>query len=120
MIAIGSDHGGFALKQDIMKHLDELGLAYKDYGTYTEASCDYPVYGEAVARAVAGGEAEKRISTVKEISNNCGLDVNYQTVDEDVTNACKTNETKLGVWTLPDKELKRFLKLKVDYITLDN
>ena len=61
MIAIGSDHGGFALKQDIMKHLDELGLAYKDYGTYTEASCDYPVYGEAVARAVAGGEAEKGI-----------------------------------------------------------
>ena len=61
MIAIGSDHGGFALKQDVMKHLDELGLAYKDYGTYTEDSCDYPVYGEAVARAVADGEAEKGI-----------------------------------------------------------
>ena len=61
MIAIGSDHGGFALKQEVMKHLDELGLAYKDYGTYTEDSCDYPVYGEAVARAVAGGEAEKGI-----------------------------------------------------------
>ena len=61
MIAIGSDHGGFALKQDIMKHLTELGLEYKDYGTYTEDSCDYPVYGEAVARAVAGGEAEKGI-----------------------------------------------------------
>ena len=62
MIAIGSDHGGFALKQEVMKHLDELGLAYKDYGTYTEDSCDYPVYGEAVARAVAGGEAEKGIA----------------------------------------------------------
>jgi len=61
MIAIGSDHGGYALKQTIMKHLDELGLAYHDYGTYTEDSCDYPVYGEAVARAVAGGEAEKGI-----------------------------------------------------------
>ena len=61
MIAIGSDHGGFALKQDVMKHLTELGLEYKDYGTYTEDSCDYPVYGEAVARAVAGGEAEKGI-----------------------------------------------------------
>ena len=61
MIAIGSDHGGFALKQDVMKHLDELGLAYKDYGTYSEDSCDYPVYGEAVARAVANGEAEKGI-----------------------------------------------------------
>ena len=61
MIAIGSDHGGFALKQDIMKHLTELGLEYKDYGTYTEDSCDYPVYGEAVARAVANGEADKGI-----------------------------------------------------------
>ena len=61
MIAIGSDHGGFALKQDVMKHLTELGLEYKDYGTYTEDSCDYPVYGEAVARAVADGEAEKGI-----------------------------------------------------------
>ena len=61
MIAIGSDHGGFALKQDVMKHLTELGLEYKDYGTYTEDSCDYPVYGEAVARAVANGEADKGI-----------------------------------------------------------
>ena len=61
MIAIGSDHGGFELKQLVMKHLDELGLAYRDYGTYSADSCDYPVYGEAVARAVASGEAEKGI-----------------------------------------------------------
>ena len=61
MIAIGSDHGGFELKQFVMKHLDELGLAYLDYGTYSADSCDYPVYGEAVARAVASGEAEKGI-----------------------------------------------------------
>ena len=61
MIAIGSDHGGYELKQFVMKHLNELGLEYKDYGTYSAESCDYPVYGEAVARAVAGGEAEKGI-----------------------------------------------------------
>lgn len=61
MIALGSDHGGFALKQEIMKHLDGKGLAYKDYGTYTEDSCDYPVYGEAVGKAVASGECEKGI-----------------------------------------------------------
>ena len=42
MIAIGCDHGGFALKQEVMRHLDELGLAYKDFGTYSEESCDYP------------------------------------------------------------------------------
>ena len=58
MLAIGSDHGGFALKQAIMKHLEERGLAYKDYGTYSEASCDYPDFGRAVAEAVTAGEAE--------------------------------------------------------------
>ena len=61
MIAIGSDHGGFELKREIMAHLDSLGLEYKDYGTYSPESCDYPVYGEAVARAVASGAAERGI-----------------------------------------------------------
>lgn len=61
MIAIGSDHGGYALKQAIMKHLEKKGLEYKDYGTYTEDSCDYPIYGEAVARAVSSGECERGI-----------------------------------------------------------
>ena len=61
MIAIGSDHGGFALKQALMKHLETRGLAFKDYGTYTEASCDYPVYAKAVANAVASGECERGI-----------------------------------------------------------
>ena len=42
MIAIGSDHGGFALKQAVMKHLESRGEQYRDFGTYSEASCDYP------------------------------------------------------------------------------
>ena len=61
MIAIGCDHGGFALKQDIMEHLERMGLDYKDFGTYTDESCDYPVYAKAVARAVASGECERGI-----------------------------------------------------------
>jgi len=61
MIAIGCDHGGFELKKAIMAHLDKRGLEYKDYGTYSDASCDYPVYGKAVAEAVAAGECEKGI-----------------------------------------------------------
>ncbi|MBQ8983379.1 MAG: ribose 5-phosphate isomerase B [Lachnospiraceae bacterium] len=61
MIAIGSDHGGYALKQEVMKYLEEQGIEYKDYGCYSEKSCDYPVYGKAVAEAVAGGECEKGI-----------------------------------------------------------
>ena len=61
MIGIGSDHGGFALKKALMAHLDKRGLAYKDFGTYSEASCDYPVYGKAVANAVAAGECDRGI-----------------------------------------------------------
>ena len=61
MIAIGSDHGGLELKQYLMKHLEDKGVAFKDYGTYTADSCDYPVYAEAVCKAVTGGEAEKGI-----------------------------------------------------------
>ena len=61
MIAIGSDHGGFELKKEVMAHLDARGLEYKDFGTYTEDSCDYPIYGEAVGRAVASGECERGI-----------------------------------------------------------
>lgn len=58
MIAIGSDHGGYALKQEIMAHLDKRGLEYKDFGSFSEESCDYPEYGKAVAHAVAGGAYE--------------------------------------------------------------
>lgn len=61
MIAIGSDHGGFALKEAIKKHLEERHIEYKDYGTYSDASCDYPVYGRAVAKAVAAGECRRGI-----------------------------------------------------------
>jgi ribose 5-phosphate isomerase B len=61
MIAIGSDHGGFAMKKALMAHLDQRGLAYRDFGTYSEASCEYPVYAKAVANAVASGECERGI-----------------------------------------------------------
>ena len=61
MIAIGCDHGGYALKQEVMKRLAERGLEYKDFGTYSEDSCDYPVYGKAVAHAVADGDYDRGI-----------------------------------------------------------
>lgn len=61
MIAIGSDHGGFDLKQVIIKYFKEQGIEYKDYGCYDKNSCDYPVFGKAVAEAVANGECEKGI-----------------------------------------------------------
>ena len=59
MIAIGSDHGGYLLKEEIKKHLKEKGYEFKDFGTDSTASCDYPVYAEKVCRAVQSGECEK-------------------------------------------------------------
>jgi len=61
MIAIGSDHGGYALKQAVIKFLEEKGYEYKDFGCHSLDSCDYPVFGRAAARAVANGECEKGI-----------------------------------------------------------
>lgn len=60
-IALGSDHGGFALKQDVIKYLESKGIEHKDFGTYSTASCDYPVFGEAAAKAVASGECDRGI-----------------------------------------------------------
>ena len=61
MIAIACDHGGFQYKQMLMQHLDDRGIAYKDFGTFTPDSCDYPDYAIPVANAVAAGEYEKGI-----------------------------------------------------------
>ncbi len=61
MIAIGSDHGGFDLKEVIIAYLEEKGIEYRDYGCADKSSCDYPVYGRAAAEAVASGECEKGI-----------------------------------------------------------
>ena len=52
-IAIGSDHAGFSLKKEVMKHLEEKNIEFKDFGTYTEDSCDYPDYALKVAEEVA-------------------------------------------------------------------
>ena len=59
MIAIGSDHGGFSLKQEIIRYLEENQIPYKDYGCYDESSCDYAFFAKKVADAVVSGECEK-------------------------------------------------------------
>ena len=61
MVALGCDHGGFELKQAVIGFLEEKGISYRDFGCYDKSSCDYPVYGKAVAEAVAKGECEKGI-----------------------------------------------------------
>ena len=61
MIALGCDHGGYELKQEIKKYLDEKGIEYKDYGCDSLDSVDYPVYAKKVAHAIVDGECEKGI-----------------------------------------------------------
>jgi ribose 5-phosphate isomerase B len=61
MIALGSDHGGFQLKQEIIQYLEKKGYEYQDFGCYTEESVDYPAYAKLVGQAVASGECEKGI-----------------------------------------------------------
>ncbi len=61
MIAIGSDHGGYDLKQLVIQYLEEKQIPYQDMGCDSRASVDYPVYGKAVAQAVADGSCEKGI-----------------------------------------------------------
>lgn len=61
MIAIACDHAGPALKEELKAMLTEMGYTYKDFGTNTEASVDYPVYASRAARAVASGECDKGI-----------------------------------------------------------
>ena len=61
MIAIGSDHGGYELKEKLIAHLEQNGFSVKDMGCHSRESCDYPVFGQAVAKAVASGECERGI-----------------------------------------------------------
>lgn len=61
MIAVGSDHGGYGLKQEVIGYLKENNFEYKDYGCYGKESCDYPEFGAAVAKAVASGECDRGI-----------------------------------------------------------
>ena len=61
MIALGCDHGGYELMQEVKKHLENRGIAYHDFGCSSTESVDYPVYGQAAAKAVASGECDKGI-----------------------------------------------------------
>ena len=61
MIALGADHGGYELKEEIKKHLDELGVAYKYFGTYSPESIDYAKIAFETCSHVVSGECEKAI-----------------------------------------------------------
>ena len=60
-VALAADHGGYELKEAIRKHLDEIGVAYKDFGSFTGEACDYPDMAEAACRAVVAGGCDKAL-----------------------------------------------------------
>ena len=61
MIAIGCDHGGYKLKEEIKRYLEEKGFAYNDFGTFSEERTDYPIFAKKVAEAIVSGEYDKGI-----------------------------------------------------------
>ena len=61
MIALACDHGGFEMMCTVKSHLDSIGYAYTDFGTYSVDSCDYPEFAVRAARAVSGGECDRGI-----------------------------------------------------------
>ena len=75
-IAIGCDHGAFALKNKVIEHLEKQGHEVRDFGTYSTESCDYPDFAAAAARAVASGECQRGIvlcTTGIGVSIRCAL-----------------------------------------------
>lgn len=61
-IGLASDHAGYELKQYVKQYLDAHGLAYKDYGTHSTDSCDYPDFAHALAEGIEQGEVERGIA----------------------------------------------------------
>ena len=70
MIAIGSDHGGYKLKEEIKKYLEEIKIECKDFGTDSEERTDYPIYAEKVAKSIQKKECDKGILLCK---SGCGM-----------------------------------------------
>ena len=62
MIGLASDHAGYPLKEYVKTYLDSRGIDWKDYGTYSEESCDYPDFGHALAKGIEAGECEQGIA----------------------------------------------------------
>ena len=65
MIALGSDHGGYKLKEEIKRYLEEIGIEYKDFGTYSEERADAPVYASKVCESIQNKECDKGILICK-------------------------------------------------------
>lgn len=94
-VVIGCDHGGFNLKNKIIDYLKSIGIEYKDVGTYSTESCDYPVFAKKVAKEVADGNFDRGILV-------CGSGIGVSIV------ANKTKGVRAALcWNLETAELSR-------------
>ena len=125
-IAIGADHGGFRLKEQLKAFLKKTGYPVKDFGTFCEESCDYPFFGYEVAKAVGSGRFDRGLLICK---TGVGMTVIANKVKG--VRAASINTVKLAIssrehndcnvivfgsmWTRPKKAkeiLKAWLKAK--------
>jgi len=88
-IAIGSDHAGFELKENIKEFLTELGYEYQDFGSDTAESCDYPIYGKLVGEAVSKGECDCGIAIC---GTGMGIAIAANKVPKIRATACYSND----------------------------
>jgi len=114
MIALGSDHGGFKLKEEIKKILEEKDIKYKDYGSFSEIRTDYPIYAEKVARSIQNKECDTGILVCK---SGAGMTIAVNkfkgiraalAFNEEVSKASKADDN-INVLILP-----------ADYISISN
>ena len=75
-IGLASDHAGYPLKETVKQWLTEWGYSYKDFGTNSTASCNYPDYGHALADAIESGELESGIA-ICGTGNGINMSVNH-------------------------------------------
>ena len=111
MIAIGSDHGGYKLKEEIKRYLEEKDIEYKDFGTYSDERADYPDIARDVAKSIQNKECDRGILICR---SGCGMDI--------VANKFKGIRAT-NVWSEEGAKLSRLhnnsnvLTLGADYIS---
>ena len=102
MIALGADHGGFKLKEEIKKYLDEKEIKYKDFGCFNEERTDYPIYAEKVSKAIQGKECNLGILICK---SGAGMTIAANiAINEDMARNSKADDD-INVLAIPAEYL---------------
>lgn len=114
MIAIGSDHGGYKLKEEIKKFLDEKEIKYKDFGTFSEERTDYPIYAEKVAKSIQNKECDSGILICK---TGFGMTIVANKFKGIRCAACYTEETAKQA---KEHSNVNILALPADYVSINS